>query len=74
MRPYATDPRIQKIYDKQCAERTLNRTQKLLGKKPNLKLCSNHFGDKLQMFRVWDSKKFGTAYSDGKGWFVSKKK
>jgi hypothetical protein len=38
-------------------------------RKPNLKLCGNHFKSGPRIYRIWNSAVKGTAYSDGAGWY-----
>ena len=45
----------------------------ILDRKPNLKLCGNHFKTGKRIYRVWNSKMLGTAISDGKGWYIEQK-
>jgi len=35
-------------------------------RKPNLKLCSNHYGSFPKIYRIYNR---GIARSDGKGWY-----
>jgi hypothetical protein len=44
----------------------------ILKKRPNLELCSNHYRDEVRPLRVWRSRHVGTAYADGRGWYVDK--
>ncbi len=42
----------------------------ILKRKPDLNICSNHRKDNfMSKGRRWDSKKMGTAHSDGEGWY-----
>ena len=42
----------------------------ILDRKPNLKLCSNHFKDTApKIHRQWLTQYMGTAISDNKGWY-----
>ncbi len=48
------------------------KSKTILSRKPNLKICSNHQKDEgPRVYRYWDSMVKGTAYSDGKGWYIS---
>jgi hypothetical protein len=51
-------PKFEGILDKRILER-----------KPNLKLCSNHYKCGPRIYRVWNH---GTAISDGRGWYMAK--
>lgn len=42
------------------------RNSKILERKPNLKLCSNHYKAGPRIYRIWNH---GTAISDGRGWY-----
>jgi len=45
----------------------------ILKLKPNLKLCSNHYRDKIIRHRYWNSRKFGTAIYDSRTkWYKAK--
>jgi len=46
--------------------------ERLLERKPKLKLCSNHYKTGRRVLRWWDSKNLGTAIKDGDGWYVQK--
>jgi len=41
----------------------------ILNRKPDLKLCSNHFNTFSSKGRYWNSLHRGQAVSDGKGWY-----
>lgn len=45
------------------------KSKTILQRKPNLKLCSNHFKDEIYIKNYWPSDKLGTAIRDGKGWY-----
>jgi len=45
------------------------KSKTILEKKPNLKLCSNHFKTKFTYGRYWNSNVKGQAISDGKKWY-----
>ena len=45
------------------------KSKTILDRKPNLKLCSNHFTDVQMVKNFWPSNKLGTAVKDGKGWY-----
>ena len=54
-------------------EKRLLKNPDILKQKPHLKICSNHrIGVKTDKdtCRWWQSKKMGTAISDGKGWYI----
>ncbi len=41
----------------------------ILKRKPDLKLCGNHFKVFKKIHRFWDASKRGTAKRDGGGWY-----
>jgi hypothetical protein len=46
------------------------KSETILSRKPNLKICSNHLVDDGPIVkRWWPSQLMGTAISDGKGWY-----
>jgi len=46
----------------------------ILERKPNLKLCSNHFKPVRTITRYWNSEKMGTAIRDENGWYKQENK
>ena len=46
------------------------KNSKILERKPNLKLCGNHFKSGKRIYRVWDASVAGQAKRDGKGWYI----
>lgn len=46
------------------------KNQELLSQKPNIKLCPNHYHFISDAGRIWKSEYWGTAYSNGKGWYT----
>jgi len=55
------------IYMRKAKEE--KRTEEMLELKPNLKVCSNHRKLIKIPNRYWNTFSFGTAYSDGNGWY-----
>jgi hypothetical protein len=42
--------------------------KRILERKPNLKLCSNHYKSGPRIYRAWNH---GTAKADGRGWYMA---
>jgi hypothetical protein len=42
----------------------------ILKRKPNLKLCSNHFKSGKRIYRTWSG---STAMRDGNGWYIERR-
>ena len=45
--------------------------KRILERKPNLKLCSNHYKSGPRIYRAWNH---GTAIADGRGWYMAVQK
>jgi len=46
------------------------KNSRILDRKPNLKLCGNHFKSGSRVYRVWNPSVNGQAKRDGKGWYI----
>lgn len=46
------------------------KNMRILERKPNLRLCGNHFKSGPRIYRVWDPAANGQAVRDGNGWYI----